>query len=233
MTTIFHDMVEDFMKVFMDDFLVFDNSFDSCFVNLDRMLARCKETNLVLNWEKCHFMVLLLQGFNIEIKDKKGAKNLDVDHLSRLESPNMEVLIEREIADKFPNEHLMMLKAKLNDDEPWNYFWDEPYAYRLCTDNTMRRWVTGSEILEILAHFYSGPMGGHHSASVTGRKVYEAGFFWPNTLKDAKDYVMRCDACKRSGNISSRSEMPQNNIPVCEVFDVWGLDFMGPFPNSR
>ncbi|GKE89717.1 hypothetical protein Tco_1567192 [Tanacetum coccineum] len=52
-----YDMVEDFMEVFMDDFLVFGNSFDCCLANLDRMLARCEETNLVLNWEKCHFMV--------------------------------------------------------------------------------------------------------------------------------------------------------------------------------
>ncbi|GKA82051.1 reverse transcriptase domain-containing protein [Tanacetum coccineum] len=57
MTAIFHDMVEDFMEVFMDDFSVFDNSFDCCLANLDRMLARCEETILVLNWEKCHFMV--------------------------------------------------------------------------------------------------------------------------------------------------------------------------------
>ncbi|GJV76021.1 reverse transcriptase domain-containing protein, partial [Tanacetum coccineum] len=55
----------------------------------------------------------------------------------------------------------------------------------------------------------------------------------PSIFKDAKDYVMRCDACQRSGNISSRSEMPQNNIKVCDVFDIWGIDFMGPFPNSK
>ncbi|GKD03833.1 reverse transcriptase domain-containing protein [Tanacetum coccineum] len=97
----------------------------------------------------------------------------------------------------------------------------------------MRRCVAGSEILEILAHCHSGPTGGHHSASITGRKVYESGFYWPNIFKDAIDYVMRCDACQRSRNISSRSEMPQNNIQVCDVFDIWGLDFMGPFPNSK
>ncbi|GKD07028.1 reverse transcriptase domain-containing protein [Tanacetum coccineum] len=49
MTAIFHDMCKDFMEVFMDDFSVFGNSFDSCLNNLSRMLARCKETNLVLN----------------------------------------------------------------------------------------------------------------------------------------------------------------------------------------
>ncbi|GKD83621.1 hypothetical protein Tco_1350460 [Tanacetum coccineum] len=49
MAVIFHDMVEDFMEVFMDDFSVFGSSFDCCLANLDRMLARCEETNLVLN----------------------------------------------------------------------------------------------------------------------------------------------------------------------------------------
>nr|GFA03652.1 reverse transcriptase domain-containing protein [Tanacetum cinerariifolium] len=280
MTTIFHDMVEDFMEVFMDDFLVFDNSFYQCLYNLDKMLGSCEETNLVLNWEKCHFMVkegivlgnkisrkgievdkakidviakltyptnalsliflkdcekafnkvkerlttapiiispdwsmpfelicdasdfavwamlgqkiegkfkpiyyasktlndaqahytttekellvvvfsfdkfrpynilsktivntdhsalkylfskqdakprlirwvMLLQGFNIEIKDTKGAKNLAADHLLRLENPNMGELVEEEITDKFLDEHLMILKSKHNDEEPW------------------------------------------------------------------------------------------------------------------
>ncbi|GJZ84719.1 reverse transcriptase domain-containing protein [Tanacetum coccineum] len=269
MTAIFHDMVEDFIEVFMDDFSVFGNSFDQCLNNLDKMFGRCEETNLVLNWEKYHFMVkegivlghkisvkgievdkakidviaklpypsnvkgvrsflrhtgkqdakprlirwvLLLQGFNIEIKDKKGAENLAADHMSRLENPDMRELAEDEIVDKFPDEHLMILKAKLNDKEPWNYFWDEPFTFRLCPDNVMRRCVGGNEILEILAHCHSGPTGGHHSASITGRKVYEAGFYWPSIFKDAKDYVMKCDACQKSGNISSRNEMPQNNI---------------------
>ncbi|GJY89086.1 reverse transcriptase domain-containing protein [Tanacetum coccineum] len=78
----------------------------------------------------------------------------------------------------------------------------------------MRRCVAGDEIRKILTHCHSGPTGGHHNASIIGRKVYEAEFFWPSIFKDAKDYVMRCDACQRSENISSRSEMPQNNIQV-------------------
>ncbi|GKA04428.1 DNA-directed DNA polymerase [Tanacetum coccineum] len=166
MTEIFHDMVEDFMEVFMDDFLVF------------------------------------------------GAKNLAVDHLSRLENPDLGAFTKEEIADEFPDEHLMILKTELNDDEPWYVDYDEPYAFKLCSDNVMRRCVAGNKILEILAHCHFGPTGGHHSASITGRKVYESGFFWPSIFKDAKDYVMRCDACQRFGNISSRSEISQNNIQI-------------------
>ncbi|GJR92686.1 reverse transcriptase domain-containing protein [Tanacetum coccineum] len=177
--------------------------------------------------------VLLLQGFNFEFKDKKGAENLAVDHLLRLENPNIEELAYYEITDKFLNEHLMILKAKLNDEElryadyvnyivkkiappkwtskrrKWlfsqvrNYFWDKPYAFRLCPDNVMRRCVDGNKIIKILTHFHSGPTRGHHSASITRRKVYKAGFYWPSIFKDAKDYVMKCDACQKSGNISS------------------------------
>ncbi|GJY85458.1 reverse transcriptase domain-containing protein [Tanacetum coccineum] len=136
-----------------------------------------------------HLEYAYMHGFDIEIKDKRGAKNLAADHLSRLENPDLGTFTEEEIADEFPDEHLMVLKTELNNDEP--------------------------------------------CASVTRRKVYKFGFFWPSIFKDTKDYMMRCDACQRSGNISSRSEMPQNNIQVFDVFDVWGLDFMGPFPNSK
>ncbi|GJT70424.1 reverse transcriptase domain-containing protein [Tanacetum coccineum] len=57
MMAIFHDMIEETMEVFMDDFLVFEDSFLSCLFHLDKMLKQCEDTNLVLNWEKCHFMV--------------------------------------------------------------------------------------------------------------------------------------------------------------------------------
>nr|GEV51519.1 retrovirus-related Pol polyprotein from transposon 17.6 [Tanacetum cinerariifolium] len=57
MLAIFHDMIKESMELFMDDFFVFGNSFDNCLNNLDKMLQHCNDANLVLNWEKCHFMV--------------------------------------------------------------------------------------------------------------------------------------------------------------------------------
>ncbi|GJY54177.1 reverse transcriptase domain-containing protein [Tanacetum coccineum] len=57
MMAIFHDMIEETMEVFMDNFLVFGDSFSSCLSHLDKILKRCEDANLVLNWEKCHFMV--------------------------------------------------------------------------------------------------------------------------------------------------------------------------------
>nr|GEW85007.1 reverse transcriptase domain-containing protein [Tanacetum cinerariifolium] len=57
MMAIFHDMIEEMMEIFMDDFSVFSDSFSSYLSYLDKILKRCEDTNLVLNWQKCHFMV--------------------------------------------------------------------------------------------------------------------------------------------------------------------------------
>jgi len=57
MVAIFFDLLEDCTKIFMDDFLVYGQTFEKCLKNLECVLKRCKETNLVLNWEKCQFMV--------------------------------------------------------------------------------------------------------------------------------------------------------------------------------
>ncbi|GJX38556.1 reverse transcriptase domain-containing protein [Tanacetum coccineum] len=65
----------------------------------------------------------------------------------------------------------------------------------------------------------------------TTRKVFEAGFYWPHIFRDARKLVKVCDACQRAGNISLRDETPQKYIQVCEIFDVCGIDFMGPFPS--
>nr|GEV30520.1 hypothetical protein [Tanacetum cinerariifolium] len=160
--------------------------------------------------------VMLLQGLDIEIKDKRGAENLVADHLSRLKNPELSTFTKEEIVDEFPDEHLMALKTKITNDESWYAdYVNHLIGKILCPDNIMRRCVAGNEISKILAHCHSGPTGGHHSALVTRGKVYESGFFWTSIFKDSKDYVMRCDVCQRSGNISSRSEMPQNNIQSC------------------
>jgi hypothetical protein len=57
MMSIFSDMIEEIIKVFIDDFFVYGKTFDDCLENLDKVLQRCEEKHLVLNWEKCHFMV--------------------------------------------------------------------------------------------------------------------------------------------------------------------------------
>nr|GEY88920.1 reverse transcriptase domain-containing protein [Tanacetum cinerariifolium] len=74
---------------------------------------------------------------------------------------------------------------------------------------------------------------GHHGPNYTTKKVSDSGLYWPTIYRDAQDIVKSCDACQRQGKILQRDEMPQNSIQVCERFDVWGIDFMRPFPSSR
>nr|GFB36022.1 reverse transcriptase domain-containing protein [Tanacetum cinerariifolium] len=86
-----------------------------------------------------------------------------------------------------------------------HYLWDDPYLFRTCPDQIVRRCVAGQEAIDILKACHSGPTGGHYGANYTAKK----------------------------GKISQRDEMPQNSIQVCEIFDVWGINFMGPFPSSK
>ncbi|GKD09808.1 reverse transcriptase domain-containing protein [Tanacetum coccineum] len=362
MMAIFHDMIKKTMEVFMDDFLVFGDSFATCLSNLDNMLKRCEATNLVLNWEKCHFMcregivlghkisksgievdsakvdviaklphpttvkgvrsflghagfyqrfiqdfskiarpmthlleketpfvfskdcidafktlkkmlteapilvvpdwnlpfklmcdasdfvigavlgqrkmkhfqpihyamytdhsalkyllnkqdakprllrwVLLLQEFDIIIRDKKGSENLAADHLSRLENPHKDVLENKDINENFPLETLGVISS---GSAPWfanygnfhagnfivkgmsslqkkkffkdvkHYFWDDPYLFWICADQIIRRCVHGQEANDILKACHEGPTGGHHGDNLTAKKVFDAGFFW-------------------------------------------------------
>ncbi|GJZ23523.1 reverse transcriptase domain-containing protein [Tanacetum coccineum] len=207
--------------------------------------------------------VLLLQEFDFKVIDTKGAENYAADHLSRLENPYENVFDPKEINETFPLETLNTVTSHDDQNIPWfadianyhagnflikgmstqqkrkffkdikHYFWDDPYLFRTCADQIIRRCVFGQEALEILKACHEGPTGGHHSANITARKVFDAGFYWPTIYKDAYELIKSCDACQRQGKISQRDEMPQNAIQVCEIFDVWGIDFMGPFPSSR
>ncbi|GJT82230.1 reverse transcriptase domain-containing protein [Tanacetum coccineum] len=157
--------------------------------------------------------ILLLQEFDVIIRDKKGAENLAADHLSRLENPHQGDLEKKEINETFPLETLGMISFRGDSSTPW--FAD------------IANYHAGNFIVKGI------PTGGHHGANYTAKKVFDSGFYWPTIYRDAHDLVTRCDACQRQGKISQRDEMPQNAIQVCEIFDVWGIDFMGPFPSSR
>ncbi|CAM8880537.1 unnamed protein product [Rhodiola kirilowii] len=422
MMSIFSDYIEKCMEVFMDDFSIHGTSFDDCLTNLSHVLARCIETGLVLNWEKCHFMVqegivfghlvssrgvevdkakvqvieqlpppkdqkgvrsflghadcleafeklkkalvsapivrppnwdlpfelmcdasdyaigavlgqridkrlhvvyyvskvldnaqknytttekellavvyafekfrpylagsktivytdhaaikylmtkkdakprlirwiLLLQKFTIEIKDKKGVENVVADHLSRVELHDSKQFSSR-IGDSFIGEYLLSVE----ENAPWyadyvkyltcnilpndldhnqrrkflhdvsRYFWDDPFLFKLCPDSIYRTCVPEEDMKGIIACCHSSSYGGHGSASKTTAKILQSGFYWPNAFKDTYQFVKACNECQRMGNIARREEMPQKGILEVEVFDVWGIDFMGPLPSSQ
>ncbi|GJY13269.1 reverse transcriptase domain-containing protein [Tanacetum coccineum] len=188
--------------------------------------------------------VLLLQEFDITIRDKKGTENLAADHLSRLENPHKDELENKDINENFPLETLGVISS---GSTPWfadfanfhagnfivkgmssqqkkkffkdvkHYFWDDPYLFRICADQIIRRCVHGQEAFDILKACHEGPTGGHHSANLTAKKVFDAGFFWPTIYRDAHTMIKSCDTCQRQGKISQRDEMPQNAIQVLAV----------------
>ncbi|CAN6685977.1 unnamed protein product [Malus baccata var. baccata] len=358
MVSIFSDYVEKIIEVFMDDFSVFGDSFANCLDNLTLILKRCVETNLVLNWEKCHFMVkqgfyrrfikdfsktsnplcrllqkdvpfkfdeecesafnqlkekltstpiitppdwsfpfelmcdasdyalgavlgqlrdkqphviyyasrtlndaqlnysttekellavvfaldkfrsyligtkvivytdhaalkylltkkeakhrlirwmLLFQEFDIEIRDKKGSENVVADHLSRMVHDEQDNAVP--IPETFPDEQLMSIEI-------------------------LRRCVHDCEFLSILRFCHTYACGGHFGTQRTALKVLECGFYWLTLFKDARTYCLTCDRCQRTGNIGTKDQMPQQPLSFVEIFYVWGIDFMGPFPPS-
>ncbi|RVX18000.1 Retrovirus-related Pol polyprotein from transposon 17.6 [Vitis vinifera] len=347
MLSIFSDMVERIMEIFMDDITVYGSSYEECLLHLEVVLHRCIEKDLVLNWEKCHFMVqkgivlghiiskngiedakfvwnekcqksfeelkqflttapivrapnwklpfevmcdssdlamgavlgqredgkpyviyyasktlneaqrnytttekellavvfaldkcqgkidkmdLLLQEFNLQIRDKKGVENVVADHLSRLVIAHDSHGLP--INDDFPEESLMSI-----DVAPWYshianflvtgevpsewsaqdkrhffakihaYYWEEPFLFKYCADQIIRKCVPEQEQSGILSHCHDSACGGHFASQKTAMKVIQSGFWWPSLFKDAHSMCKGCDRCQR-------------------------LDFMGPFPMS-
>nr|GFB33864.1 reverse transcriptase domain-containing protein [Tanacetum cinerariifolium] len=179
---------------------------------------------ILLRW------VLLVQEFDFQVLDIKGAENQAADHLSRLENPYENVLDPKEINEAFPLETLSMVTFRGDFNAPWFADFANYHAFIV---KVIRRCVHGKEALDILEACHNGPTGGHHGANLTAKKIFDVGFFWPTIYKDAHEFVKNCDSCQRQGKISQRDEMPQNSIQTCEIFDVWGIDFMGPFSSSR
>ena len=62
------------------------------------------------------------------------------------------------------------------------------------------------------------------------KKILQSGFYWSTIFKYAYNFAKACNKCQRAVNISKRNEMPQHVILEVEIFDVWGIDFVGHFP---
>ncbi|GJZ98520.1 reverse transcriptase domain-containing protein [Tanacetum coccineum] len=158
--------------------------------------------------------ILLLQEFDIEIKDKKGTENVAADHLSRID--NNESSDDSEVDDNFPRETLMEINTR---NEPWftdfanylvgdiipkgmtyqqknkfvsdlkHYLWEEPYLFKVCSDGMIRRCVIGPETQTILDQCHHGPTGGYYGPNITAKKVLDSGFYWPTIIKEAYTLV--------------------------------------------
>nr|GEW87000.1 putative nucleotidyltransferase, ribonuclease H [Tanacetum cinerariifolium] len=188
MISIFSNMVGESVEIFMDDLSIFCHSFESCLGQLESMLKRCIELNLVLSWEKIHFMVW--EG--IVLGNVVSEKGFEVDRakvqiISTLPPPTNIKLYDLFLVMQTFN----MLKQKLVDapilQSP---DWSKPFEI-MCDPNN-----------------------------------YAAG-----AVLGQQSFVKACTRCQQVGRISRHDQMPMNPILV-EIFDVWGIDFMGPFPTS-
>ncbi|KAH9791563.1 hypothetical protein KPL71_003800 [Citrus sinensis] len=309
-------MVERFLEVFMDDFSVFGDSFDQCLHHLTLVLQRCTEKNLVLNWEKCHFMVKqgivlghIISSKGIEVDKAKVdlISNLpppktvrevrsflghagfykrfikDFSKVSRplcnllakdvpfifndsclmafeklkqlltsspiIQAPNWSLPFELmcdasdyavgavlgQRVDRIPHviyyASMTLNDAQLNYSttekemlavvfalekfrsyligklpEHWtkqdkakffaeikNFFWDDPYLFKYCADQIVRRCVPESEIQNIISFCHEQACGGHFSAKKTATKVLQCGFYWPTIFRDAYTLCSSCD----------------------------------------
>nr|GEU93397.1 hypothetical protein [Tanacetum cinerariifolium] len=183
--------------------------------------------------------ILLLQEFDIEIKEREGTKNVTADHLSRIEKD--ETSDDSEVDDYFHGETLMKIDTR---NEPWfadsanylagdiipksmtyqqkkkffsdfkYYFWEEPYLFKVCSDDMIRRCISRPETGTILDQCHHGPTGGHYGPNITAKKVLDSRFYWPTIIKEAHTLVRLCKACQKIRNISKRDEMPLNNIQM-------------------
>ncbi|KAL6350667.1 hypothetical protein AAG906_028119 [Vitis piasezkii] len=264
-----HDMVERIMEVFMDDITVYGKVSKS-FEELKQFLTTapivmCDASDLAMGAvlgqredgrpyylltkqdAKARLIrwILLLQEFNLQIRDKKGVENVVADHLSRLVIAHDSHGLP--INDDFPEESLMSIEVApwyshianflVTGEVPseWSaqdkrhffakihaYYWEEPFLFKYCVDQIIRKCVPEQEQSGILSHCHDSACGGHFASQKTAMKVIQSGFWWPSLFKDAHSMCKGCDRCQRLGKLTRRNMMPLNPILIVDVFDVWG-----------
>nr|GEW27880.1 reverse transcriptase domain-containing protein [Tanacetum cinerariifolium] len=209
MMAIFHDMIEKMMEVFLDDLLVFGNSFNTCLSHFENMLKRCEAPNLCLNWEKSHFMVK--EGIVLGHKISKNRIEVDkakVDVISKLPHPTTVKGIRSFLG------HAVFYRQFIQDfskiARPMTRLLEKEFTFK----------VIDTKGAENLAADHLSRLENPHQNVLDPK---EMNHFPLETL----------NMVSFRGKISQRDEMPQNSIHVCEIFDVWGIDFMGPFPSSQ
>ncbi|GJW91852.1 reverse transcriptase domain-containing protein [Tanacetum coccineum] len=309
MMAIFHDMIEKTMEVFMDDFSVFGDSFDSCLSNLERMLKRCEDTNLVLNWEKCHFMCK--EDFPSFLGPIKLTSEKDTPFVFSQDCINTFETLKKKLTEApilvVPDWNLpfeLMCDASnfaigaVLGQRKTKHFQPIHYTSKTLTEAQIHYTTTEKEMLAVVYAFEKfrpylvlskSIVYTDHSAlkylmnkqDAKPRLLRQVLLLqeFDITIRDKKgsenlavDHLLRLEnpykdvlenkdinehfpletlgvisngstpwcvhghealEILKGGKISQRDESLKTTIQVCEIFDIWGIDFMGPFPSSK
>ncbi|RDY03887.1 Gag-Pol polyprotein, partial [Mucuna pruriens] len=136
-------------------------------------------------------------------------------------------------ASQFPPQASWLYRERLQNEAKY-YIWVDPYLWRLCHDQVICRCILDTEINSVVQFCHAALGGDHYGSTRTARKVLDCRFYWPTIFRDAHQFVSTCEKCRKVGvAISRRHEMPQQPILFCEIFNVWGINFMGPFQVSN
>ena len=160
--------------------------------------------------------ILLLQEFNITIKDKKGTENVVADHLSRLIIDS--TIDITQINDYFPDEYLLSVAIM-----PWfvnivnflatgdlsahwstqdrrkflnevkNFYQDDPYLFKYCPDQIFRRCILDNKVSSVIKFCHFEACGGHFSSRKTTAKILQSGFYWTTMFKDSHAFCKTCE----------------------------------------
>ncbi|GJV97323.1 reverse transcriptase domain-containing protein [Tanacetum coccineum] len=186
--------------------------------------------------------VLLLQEFDFKVIDTKGAENYAADHLSRLENPYENIFDPKEITETFPLETLSVITSK-DQSTPWFADFANYHAGKFIKKGmtTQEKNKFFKDMAKKLSKFSKlvivDPPGDTMEPTLPPRRFLMPVSIGPPFIRMptnlSKLVMLVKNKAKSQVKISHRDEMPQNAIQVCEIFDVWGIDIMGPFPSSR
>nr|GEW12777.1 reverse transcriptase domain-containing protein [Tanacetum cinerariifolium] len=205
MLAIFHDMVEKMMEVFMDDFSVFGNSFENCLSRLDKMLQRIEVDKAKVDVIAKLPHPTTVKGVRSFLRHADCIKAFQMLKKKLTEAPiliapNWDLPFElmcdaSDFAIDFANYHASNFIVKGMSSQQKNkffkdvkhYFWDDPFLFKICADQVIRRCMHGKEALDILEACHNGPTGGHHGANLTAKKDHRKVQL--NELNELRDHA--------------------------------------------
>ncbi|XP_059663428.1 uncharacterized protein LOC132309092 [Cornus florida] len=222
MMAIFSDMIENFLKVFMDNFSMFGSSFDNCLENLVLVLQRCKEKNLILSWEKSHFMVQegivlghIISKRGIEVDKAKVDLISNIPPLSSMrQAPDWSLPFEiicdasdyavgailGQRMEKLPK--VIYYASKILIEAQLNYTTTEKELLAVVfAFDKFRSYLLGSKVIVFSDHaalrHLLNKKDTKPSGKKTAAKILHSGLTWPSLFKDAHKFAKACDRCQQ------------------------------------